>query len=332
MTTPSVGPIAFSDINTELGRASNTAMSLNDADVRALAGAPFSTPGTAISLNDLRGKSSAIPISYYPTSNPAAVTTATDVTGFTISTAGEYIMTVSAPFNAPFIMWGAGGSRGNDNVSGGGGAGGSASGTLSLSPGTTYRIVVGGSSAQTQFASPFGSGGPGGGPDAFGGAGGGYTALFVGSISQPTTRLMAGGGGGGNGTDAGNQPAATSGGAGGGPSGQSANTPQGGAGGAQTIPASFTGGTGATRGIDQGSGGGGGGGFNGGGGGNNIGSGTAGQSGHGGGGGSGYIHPSVVGGSTVGGNRTTTGNAPSPYRGTAGNPGTIGRFVMLPKT
>lgn len=328
MVTPSVGPIGFSDINTELGKASNAAISLNDSNVRALAGPAFSSPGTLITFNDLRGKS-AIQITYYPTANPANVSTVPKASGFNVSTAGEYIMTVNGPFSAPFIMWGAGGSRGNDNVSGGGGAGGSSSGTLTLSPGTSYVFVVGGSAAQTQFASPFGSGGPGGGPDAFGGAGGGYTGLFVSSISQPNARIMAGGGGGGNGTDAGNQPVSVVGGAGGGTSGQTGTSPGAGGGGGQTVPSPFVGGTGVTRGINQGSGGGGGGGFNGGGGGQRGGSGTAGQSGHPGGGGSGYIHPSVSGGSTTAGNGTTAGNPTSPYRGTAGNPGTPGLFVLI---
>jgi len=247
------GTISMSQVNTELGISpSATTISLNQANVRALAGVPSGT----ISMDNLRGKS-AVQISYYPTANQGNVTTVPKSSGFSVSTAGQYVMTVNAPFSAPFIMWGAGGSRGNDNVSGGGGAGGSSSGTLTLSPGTNYVFVVGGSAAQTQFASPFGSGGPGGGPDAFGGAGGGYTGLFVSSISQPNARIMAGGGGGGNGTDAGNQPPTHIGGAGGGTSGQSAPG-SGGGGGGQSIPGSFTGGTGVTRGINQGSGGGGG--------------------------------------------------------------------------
>lgn len=53
MTLPSSGLISTNDINVELGRAANTAMSLNDADVRALAG----VPSGAIGLSDFYGKS-----------------------------------------------------------------------------------------------------------------------------------------------------------------------------------------------------------------------------------------------------------------------------------
>ena len=196
------------------------------------------------------GAGGPVTISYYPVSSPTTITTVPAPSGFSITTEGEFVMTVSSPFTAPFIMWGAGGSRGNDNVSGGGGAGGCSSGTISLTSGTNYVIVVGGNSAQVQFASPFGAGGPGGGPVAFGGAGGGYSAIFNGTKTQPTTLIMAGGGGGGNGTDAGSQPGSYFGGGGGG------------TGFGQTIPGSFQGGTGGTRGVNQGSGGGGGSGAN----------------------------------------------------------------------
>jgi hypothetical protein len=54
MTTPT-GAIGLSDVNIELGKASNAAISLNDSDVRSLAG----IPSGAIALSDLRGKSNA---------------------------------------------------------------------------------------------------------------------------------------------------------------------------------------------------------------------------------------------------------------------------------
>jgi hypothetical protein len=58
MTTPAApNPISINDINIELGSPGTTLRTLNDTDVRTLAGAPFTTPGTTISLNDLRGKS-----------------------------------------------------------------------------------------------------------------------------------------------------------------------------------------------------------------------------------------------------------------------------------
>lgn len=52
MTTPT-GTIGMSDVNVELGKSSTALISLNDADVRSLAGIPSGT----ISMNDLRGKS-----------------------------------------------------------------------------------------------------------------------------------------------------------------------------------------------------------------------------------------------------------------------------------
>ena len=52
MATPT-GTIGMSDVNIELGKASNALITLNDADVRALAGKPTGT----ISMDDLRGKS-----------------------------------------------------------------------------------------------------------------------------------------------------------------------------------------------------------------------------------------------------------------------------------
>lgn len=52
MTLPT-GTISMSQVNTELGLAATTNISLNQANVRALAG----VPSGAISMNDLRGKS-----------------------------------------------------------------------------------------------------------------------------------------------------------------------------------------------------------------------------------------------------------------------------------
>lgn len=59
MTTPT-GQIAASDINVELGRASNASFNLNDPVVRALAAAGGS--GTRNEMNWLRGKSSYTPM------------------------------------------------------------------------------------------------------------------------------------------------------------------------------------------------------------------------------------------------------------------------------
>lgn len=52
MTLPSSGAISLSQVNTELGKAANALISLNDADVRTLAG----IPSGAIYMSNLRGK------------------------------------------------------------------------------------------------------------------------------------------------------------------------------------------------------------------------------------------------------------------------------------
>ena len=55
MPLPTEGPITLAMVNVELGRPADAPISLNDADVRALAGKPTGP----ISLEDLRGKSAA---------------------------------------------------------------------------------------------------------------------------------------------------------------------------------------------------------------------------------------------------------------------------------
>lgn len=57
MTLPVSGPIAYSDINVELDRWPTTELSLNDADVRALAEIASGT----IAVSDLYGKDYVIP-------------------------------------------------------------------------------------------------------------------------------------------------------------------------------------------------------------------------------------------------------------------------------
>lgn len=62
MTLPSTGPISLANVNVELGLSSTTNISLNQTNVRTLAGISSGT----ISLNSLRGKSFAPSISISP--------------------------------------------------------------------------------------------------------------------------------------------------------------------------------------------------------------------------------------------------------------------------
>ena len=80
MVIPATGPISMSQINTELRLTSNTRITLNQANVRALLGRP--TNLSRISLSDARGKSSVVPGSILFTNT--AVPTLTVTGNFTI--------------------------------------------------------------------------------------------------------------------------------------------------------------------------------------------------------------------------------------------------------
>lgn len=64
MTLPSTGPISLANVNVELGLSSTTNISLNQTNVRTLAGISSGT----ISLSNLRGKSNAPTITISPSS------------------------------------------------------------------------------------------------------------------------------------------------------------------------------------------------------------------------------------------------------------------------
>lgn len=237
-------------------------------------------------------------------------------------------------------LWGAGGAGGSrapiaymDAAPGGGG--GFTEGTLSVTPGETLTIIVGGGGTQSnsggQNPRTFGDGGLGwGGGQQSGGAGGGRSAIRRGSIELAT----AGGGGGG-----GSVPTGNTGGAGGGSVGLDGQGNTRGTGGTQTtggsaspasgngaqLGAAFYGGN--AGGIDGAGGGAGGGYFGGGGGGGN------GNHGAGGGGGSGYTG-GLTDATTSAGSGQNPGGLSDPDRNGAGvggdqrNPGTHGRIVI----
>lgn len=293
----------------------------------------------------------------------AAVDTGWTAAGGSYTQAFSYVSGTVQTFTVPAgvtsvtaYAWGAGGGNGS-YANYYGGAGGFATGIITVTPGDTLYIAVGGGGLPSNGAS--GTGGLGGWPnagfgtrgDASGGGGGGYSGIFSGSatLQQINSLLIAGGGGGGTGYQAGG-----GGGGNNGSNGAGANTGKGGsqaaggnAGNGDTSPpragsaltGGNAGGTGqddpATTGINDG--GGGGSGYYGGGGGASDGS--------GGGGGSGYYHPSkVTGGSlTVGdsGQNNAVTNPPqtgNPYYvtgiGTGSAPGTKGGdgYVLLAYT
>jgi hypothetical protein len=211
--------------------------------------------------------------------------------------------------------WGAGGA---DPFGAGGGY---ARATIALPASTQLVVTVGASSTSTA------GGMRGGGTGTQGsGAGGGYSGLFFGSVAFANARLVAGGGGGGNAGSA----ASTYGGAG----GSTAGAAQSGlgtdpgfggggpAGGGNAGAGAVSGGPlkGGGGNPDEANGGGGGGGGYYGGGGGGIGS--------GGGGGSSFA---PAGGSTLGGNHATPGNAGDPERLGAGDPTHAGAVLIVPK-
>ena len=241
-----------------------------------------------------------------------------------ISTTATYDISASpknvGDFSITTHIWGAGGGSGSP-IGGpsGGGAGGFSVGDFALTPGTTFKFVIGSSDATpTNPGQPSGHG-------ANAGCGGGYSGVFTTSVSQANAVIMAGGGGGSGGNDGGTMG---SGGAGGGATAQDGIAAGGygdspGDGGTQSAGGSggtgsndgaagtaLQGGAGGARGGSGAGGGGGGSGYYGGGGG-------AGQSaintgGGGGGGGSGYLHPSLItnGTTTTGSGKTRVETSP----------------------
>ena len=86
------GTIWLSQVNTELGHTSNRGIWLGNSDVRALAG----KPSGAISMNDLRGKSNALPSTF--TKQPADVS-------ILIGQTATFTAAATNPEGTPEIRW-----------------------------------------------------------------------------------------------------------------------------------------------------------------------------------------------------------------------------------
>jgi hypothetical protein len=201
MATPSApNPISINDINVELGSPGTTLRSLDAAGVRTLAGPAFATPGTTISLNDLRGKSS-----FSVTGgNVSGLAPGNGYIYHTFTSPGNFTVTGSKSMEI-FLVGGGGGGGLNGGAGagqGGGGAGGLVYATnVPISSGT-YSVTVGsggatgtngGDSTFHTFFTAKGGGGSsnasnGGGAGLNGGCGGGAGARSsAGSATQPTT-------------------------------------------------------------------------------------------------------------------------------------------------
>lgn len=207
MTLPS-GTISMSEVNVELSLPATTLITLNDADVRDIAGAPFITPGTTISMNDLRGKSAFTAITATATGTVTPVISGnyqlfifTGPGSFNVSDAGseglvDYLVVAGG---------GGGGGRGPgastpngpNGCSAGGGAGGLRTGSLTITA-TNYPITRGGGGAVGPFPST--TDGSNGGNSVFHtitSSGGGGGAGAVSPTGTSNTGQPGGSGGGG---------------------------------------------------------------------------------------------------------------------------------------
>ena len=262
----------------------------------------------------------------------------------TLSSYGDWTITTTSSFNASLKMWGAGGAQGptkSNFTTYPGGAGGFAGGTVAFPASSTLVARVG----QGGLPTPDSAGGSGaafgGGGQAYnyvdgnwnGGSGGGLAGLFLGSISQGNSILIAGAGGGGGSAQSGRGGPCNGGAGGGSTGGNGTGSSYGGQGGSQVAGGSGSSGAsigssisgsvlqGGSQTSSSAMGGGGGGGYFGGGSGIYTSPDTA----TAGGGGSAYFNPTYVSSATLtAGSGTAPGNSGDSDRGSSGNAGNTG--------
>lgn len=99
-------------------------------------------------------------------------------------TGSEQSFDVTKSTDVQFLIWGAGGADGMTNGSTGGGTGAFVAGEMTVSAGTTIKVIVGGGGQRTTSGAYMAGGG------------GGYSGIFLTSVSHGNSLLIAGGGGG----------------------------------------------------------------------------------------------------------------------------------------
>lgn len=308
MTTPT-GTISLSDVNIELGFAGTTLISMNQSDVRTLAGVGGS--GTIITMQNLQGKSNRVSLSVtYSSSTQSPTLNLSSISGYS---AGRSDITVTV--NSGVYLWSdstgtpalniTGGTTGdtltvvnNGFIMGKGGQGGSGGAANAGGTAINFGFGLAGATINNTNGSAYIGGGGGGG----GGGNAGSNNYFGGGGG-------AGGGAGGNADNSAGGGGFQSGGAGGaiGSSGGNGGDSISGGGGGRIFPgaasstSSFTawGGQAGGRGGNNNGGGGGGGGSNNAGSNRNSSFGGGGGGGWGASGGSGQAAGGAAGGKAV---------------------------------
>jgi hypothetical protein len=247
MTTPS-GQISLNDVNVELGIAGTTLITMNDANVRTLAGVGGS--GTTISMQNLQNKSNQFSFTISSNQTNANLRTLAISAGWNqttklVATIGPSVYLSSNSTGTPGLTISGSFPGGVDLINNG------------------FIIGMGGNGGQGRSGSAQTGGGSGGSA----GSGGGLALSVSSPVSITNNQTIGGGGGGGGGGQAAYNSAGTSKlsyfgavGAGGGGGGRTGTTnSSGGGGGTGTGPQPGTYSDGSTGGAGTSSGAGGGG-------------------------------------------------------------------------